>query len=260
MKNHFHLLVQVGNIPLSEVMHNLTFRYSQKINRKYMTTGHLFQGRYKAILVQDGLYFTRLLRYIHRNPIRAGIVSHPGDYSWSSHNAYIDRNSINWITKDFGLSKFANKRGEAIERYSAYMFDGESEGELKELRSNFKDGHVLGDDDFLDLVRNQSLIDASKSLSIETIMNVVCKEFHINTEILLSKNKSRKISYARALIAKMGIEEGGISMTVLGKLLNRDQSTISRLVDNFEEKYEKLSSEFLDIEGLTDLALLAKTT
>lgn len=69
MKNHIHLLVQAGEVPLSKIVHNLAFRYSQRINRKNKRYGHLFQGRFKAILIEESAYFSRLLRYIHMNPV-----------------------------------------------------------------------------------------------------------------------------------------------------------------------------------------------
>lgn len=94
MRNHIHLLIQVGEISLSKIMQNLAFRYSQKINRKNKRIGHLFQGRFKAILIEEHNYFTRLLRYIHTNPVRANVVDTPENYIWSSHNAYIGRNEV----------------------------------------------------------------------------------------------------------------------------------------------------------------------
>jgi putative transposase len=253
MKNHIHLLVQIGNIPLAKVMHNLAFRYSQKINRNHATSGHLFQGRYKSILIQDGLYFTRLLRYIHRNPVRAGIVKDPRNYPWSSHNSYLDLNQISWVTKDFGLSKFGKTRVDAIRQYSMYISEIEQENELEELRNNFKDGHVLGDDDFLERVRNQNLIRVDRPLSIESIVKVVCDQFNIERRFLTSRDKSRKVSFARAVISKIAIEKGDISMTNLGKFFHRDQTTITGLVKNFEERYKAISSECPDIEFLAKL-------
>jgi hypothetical protein len=234
-------------------MHNLAFRYSQKINRNHATSGHLFQGRYKSILIQDGLYFTRLLRYIHRNPVRAGIVKDPRNYPWSSHNSYLDLNQISWVTKDFGLSKFGKTRVDAIRQYSMYISEIEQENELEELRNNFKDGHVLGDDDFLERVRNQNLIRVDRPLSIESIVKVVCDQFNIERRFLTSRDKSRKVSFARAVISKIAIEKGDISMTNLGKFFHRDQTTITGLVKNFEERYKAISSECPDIEFLAKL-------
>lgn len=80
MSKHIHLLIQIADIHLSKIIHNLAFRYSQRINRKKSKQGHLFQGRFKAIAIQEIVYLKRLLRYIHQNPVRASLVKNPSDY------------------------------------------------------------------------------------------------------------------------------------------------------------------------------------
>ena len=73
MTNHVHLIIQVGEIPLSRVMQNLSFRYTRYINSKYNRIGHLFQGRDKALLIDVNSYFVELVRYVHCNPVRAEV-------------------------------------------------------------------------------------------------------------------------------------------------------------------------------------------
>jgi REP element-mobilizing transposase RayT len=85
MRNHVHLVLQVGEISISRVLQNLSQRYTVWVNRQKGRTGHLFQGRYKAILIDADRYLLALVRYIHLNPIRAGIARVPEDYHWSSH-------------------------------------------------------------------------------------------------------------------------------------------------------------------------------
>lgn len=89
MDNHVHLLIQVGFVPLPKIIQNLSFRYTKFINRQTKETGHLFQGRYKAILVDADAYLLELSRYIHLNPVRSGLSEKPDDFEWSSHRAYI---------------------------------------------------------------------------------------------------------------------------------------------------------------------------
>lgn len=84
MGNHFHLLFRVGVVPLSSVMQRVLTAYSTKYNRRHERTGHLFQARYKAILCLDDAYLFGLIRYIHMNPVRAGLVADPLDWPWSS--------------------------------------------------------------------------------------------------------------------------------------------------------------------------------
>ena len=109
MTNHIHLAVQVGDIPLSRIIQNVSFRYTRYFNRRKNQVGHLFQGRYKAILIDVDSYLLKLVRYIHNNPVRAGMVKSPGQYSWSSHGAYLGRASIPWLITDWILSQFAKQ-------------------------------------------------------------------------------------------------------------------------------------------------------
>jgi REP element-mobilizing transposase RayT len=88
MSNHLHLFIETKETPLSKIMQGINQSYTVYFNRKYGTVGHLFQGRYKAILCDRDAYLLSLLKYIHLNPARAHIVENPKDYEWSSHNAY----------------------------------------------------------------------------------------------------------------------------------------------------------------------------
>jgi len=80
MTTHLHLAMQVGDVPLSRIMQNIGFRYTQFINRKYKRAGHLFQGRYKALMIDADSYLLELIRYIHLNPVRAGMVQRSEAY------------------------------------------------------------------------------------------------------------------------------------------------------------------------------------
>ena len=94
MTNHVHLAIQVGQISLSRIMQNLSFRYTRHINRRRKRIGHLFQGRFKSIMVDSERYLKELVRYIHLNPVRAGIVKLPNQYQWSSHNVYLGNDPL----------------------------------------------------------------------------------------------------------------------------------------------------------------------
>lgn len=87
MTNHLHALLQIADRPLNQIMQRIAMRYSRHRHKVLRTTGHLFERRYKARLVDVDAYFLTLLRYFHLNPVRAGIVSDPGDYPWTSHRA-----------------------------------------------------------------------------------------------------------------------------------------------------------------------------
>ena len=236
MKNHIHLLIQVAEIPLSKIMHNLTFRYSQKINRKNNKTGHLFQGRFKSILIEESKYFNRLLRYIHLNPVRANIVQTPENYFWSSHNAYLGQNEIYWLTTGYGLSKFGRTVEEARALYSMYSSKVESYEELEELRSSFKDGQVLGEDEFLNEVRKINCIQLDIKLSLKSILKAACCLMEIEEELILSPSKTQLASYARGVISSIAKREK-LPVEEIAKLMGRDGSTISSLLSRFSSRY-----------------------
>jgi len=107
MDNHVHLLIQMGQTPLSKVMQNISFRYTRWMNRRHHRTGHLFQGRFRAILCDEDAYLLELVRYIHLNPVRAGIIATPEEHPWSGHRAYLGIESVPWLTSDWCLSRFA---------------------------------------------------------------------------------------------------------------------------------------------------------
>src|SRR3990167_1443523 len=123
MDNHVHLIIQVKNVHLSKIMQNLCFRYTQWINKKLNRVGHLFQGRYKAILIEVDFYLLQLIRYIHQTPLRAKIVTHLNDYRWSSHSFFLGNEWLPWVSKQFVLSMFSQHHDKAIKSYMNYVND-----------------------------------------------------------------------------------------------------------------------------------------
>src|SRR5204862_795465 len=128
--------------------------------------------RFKAILIEETHYFKRVLRYIHLNPVRAYIVKTPDEYCWSSYRAYLGQEEITWLTTDYGLSKFGGTFDEARTYYLEYMSKFESDEELAELRKRFKDGQVLGEDNFLSEVR-KNCIEFDSKVSLKSIIEAV---------------------------------------------------------------------------------------
>ncbi len=105
MSNHYHLLVQTPQGNLSRFMRHLNGIYTQRYNRSHRSDGQLFRGRYKAILVEEDRYLLELIRYIHRNPLRAGMVDDIDQYLWSSHPGYLSaEKQWDWLHKEFILA------------------------------------------------------------------------------------------------------------------------------------------------------------
>jgi REP element-mobilizing transposase RayT len=96
MSNHVHLAIQVADLPLSRIIQNLSFRYTKWVNWRQSRSGHLFQGRYKAVLVDADAYLLELTRYIHLNPVEAGLVKEPEEHM-GSHRAYLGLGD-SWLT------------------------------------------------------------------------------------------------------------------------------------------------------------------
>jgi len=106
MTNHFHLLVRVGEVPLSRIMHRLLSGYSHAFNRKWERRGHVFESRYHAIHCARDAYFAELLRYIHMNPVAAGLVARPEQWRWSGHRELVEGAGAGLVDRDFVLSMF----------------------------------------------------------------------------------------------------------------------------------------------------------
>ncbi len=122
MSNHYHLLLETPLGNLSQIMRHLNGAYTAYFNNKHQRSGHLFQGRYQAIVVDSDEYAAELSRYIHLNPVRAGIVNSPGEYPWSSYQYYAGkRKKPEWLELDFVFSYFGKSTSLARKRYRQFV-------------------------------------------------------------------------------------------------------------------------------------------
>jgi REP element-mobilizing transposase RayT len=119
MSNHLHFLLQVGISPLSRLMQQIASEYARAFQSSLATTGHLFENRYYATMVDTDAYLLEALRYVHQNPVRAGLVLNAAQYPWSSHHTYLG--STPWITTDFALAQFSDDRARAMVCYRAFV-------------------------------------------------------------------------------------------------------------------------------------------
>jgi hypothetical protein len=146
MSNHYHLLVETPDANLSKGMRQLNGTFTQAINRKHQRVGHLFQGRYKAILVDKDAYLLELSRYIVLNPVRANMVQSLEDWSWSSWHAVMGKAaSPAWLATDALLSMFTKQRKTAREKYAAFVQQGKDVPVWDKLSNQI----FLGNDDFV---------------------------------------------------------------------------------------------------------------
>jgi REP element-mobilizing transposase RayT len=151
MSNHYHLLIQTPDSNLSKGMRQLNGVYTQYYNRRHNIVGHLFQGRYKAIHVDQDTYLLELSRYIVLNPVKAGMVKQVGNWEWSSYQAMTgESQSPDWLSDDYLLSQFSDQRKTAIKRYKSFVEAGLRNGPIWSQLSNQV---YLGDKPFVDKVQ-----------------------------------------------------------------------------------------------------------
>ncbi len=161
MTNHYHLLVETPDGNLASGMRQLNGVYTQRFNRRHGRVGHVFQGRYKAIIVQKEAYMLELARYIVLNPVRARMVRAPKDWPWSSYRATAGlAHSGDWLYTDWILSAFAKRRHTAIERYRAYVAEGKNQPSPWE---QLKNQIYLGSDAFVEDMQSKLKPDADLS-------------------------------------------------------------------------------------------------
>jgi REP element-mobilizing transposase RayT len=237
MSNHIHLVIQVGSIPLSKIIQNFSFRYTKYVNKKKNRIGHLFQGRYKAILIDADSYLLELVRYIHNNPVRAGMVKKAVDYRWSSQQVYLGLQELPFLTTDWLLGQFANRLKAARRKFAEFVERGEAEGHRNDLYKGEHDSRVLGPDSFVEKVL--LLKPVTKKASLESVVKYVCQERDITEDELGSKSRQRRNAEIRGIIGWLAVRLEISTLAAVAERFNRDLATVSRAVRNIEERRKK---------------------
>ncbi|NCP78393.1 MAG: transposase [Desulfuromonadales bacterium] len=254
MDNHIHLAIQVGETPLSRAMQNLSFRFTRWINWRRQRTGHLFQGRYKAILIEEDEYLLQLVAYLHLNPVRAGMVAYPLDYRWSSYRAYLGEEMIPWLNCDAVLSRLSKRRSAARKIFTSFVDDQIPLGHRKEFHGiGSKDARILGEESFVNDVLLQSEEPPLTRPDLPTCLRLVAAHFACDAERLQLAGRSHKESRVRAFVAWAILEKSSASLTELGKWLNRDVSTLSSSVRRLKEQAAKQPQLRQELEALARL-------
>ena len=238
MSNHVHLAVQVADIPLSRIMHNLGFRYTRYINWRKNRTGHLFQGRYKALLINADSYLLELVRYIHCNPVRAGLSRSPHQYPWSSHRAYLGEEAISWLSTDWILSQFASQDNRARTLYADFIGHGLHEGHRCEFHKGSAEGRILGEDIFSEQAFARAAQQFQGHLDIEGIISAVCSRYGITPKVLVEPGKKQPAALCRAIAAYLVQGADNITMTELGRYVGRDLAALSRAAERIRIRSE----------------------
>ena len=237
MSNHIHLAIEVNIIPLSKIIQNLSFRYTRYINKKNKQVGHLFQGRYKAILVEKDNYLLELVRYIHLNPLRAKIVSELNEYQWSSHHLYLGKEQCSWIQPNKALSMLSKNKLIAVKKYVQFLKEGVGINSTNFEVGN-QDPRILGDDEFVE-EQIASLGSCVSSIELDKIIRSTCHVLNVPKKRLLEKSRNREITFARNIIGYLNKHYGSATMQNVASQLFLDLSTLSRSVSRLETKIKE---------------------
>jgi hypothetical protein len=247
MTNHVHLLMQVSEVPLGRAMLRIAGRYARQVQRRRRTTGHLFEKRYRAILIDADCYLLELIRYIHLNPLRARMVADPARYPWSGHRAYLGLASTPWLTTDVALRLFGNEMGAAREAYRRFVLQGINRSPDRDVLTARRDEpRILGDDRFL----------AGLKLSwrprdrrgVDELMDQICARYAVDPTELARSGRRRQPALIRALIAHHALERRIASLSELAQRFNRSASTLCETLEHYRRASPAVFSAPLDLE------------
>lgn len=223
MGNHYHLLIETPDGNLSTGMRQLNGVYTQLFNKRHRRIGHLFQGRYKAILIQRETHLLEVCRYVVLNPVRAGMVERPEDWQWSSYRGTAGRGKLHSsLTADWILGQLSGKRAKAEKEYRQFVQGGM---EKTSLWAEVKGQTILGDDEFVDslidhLKKHKDVPEIPKS---QRYVNRPSLDQIFQEGIIMDKSKRDK-KIAEALV------KYGYLQVEIARYLGMHYSTISNLL------------------------------
>lgn len=263
MNNHYHLLIRTQHANIKKAMHWFGTTYTTRYNTRHGRTGHLFQGRYKSILVQNDAYLLRLSCYIHRNPLRAGVVDRLADYRWSSYLSYgYGRKGPEWLSTDLILLQFKGpdrhrRYREKVQKYAK---------EEKRLLEDLRHGLFWGSQQFVERIRKQHLpskIDSSvpqqtqltKASDPVAILQSAQRLLNCDTQRFVQKERVKGVDKEnRDLLIYLLWKAGGLSNAQIGQVFGISYSAVSHAVRslkskmqqdaNIAAKFKQLNSQF----------------
>jgi len=263
MPNHAHLLLRTGAVPLPTLMRRLLTGYAVQFNRRHKRHGLLFQNRYKSVVCQEDRYFTELVRYIHLNPLRVGIVANVTElnrYPYCGHSALLSTTKRPWQSTEYVLGYFGNRVARAREAYRAYVEAGERQGrradltggglirslgvwtEVKERRRKAQtplksDERVLGEPDFVEGILAQANERYTRQygwkrqgIGFEHLVERVAAICHLDPREVVAEGRQRRKVTARSLLCFWAVRELGFPLTTLARQLGLSPPGVSYAV------------------------------
>lgn len=220
MGNHYHLLIETPEGNLAKIMRDINGTYSQMFNKKHKSIGHVFQGRYKAFLIEKDQYLLELIRYIANNPVVAKLVKKPGLWKWSSYNCVLGKTKVpSWLDIDFTLGLFSKNKYEAIKQYCKFV---DNYKENNSPYKHLKEGIVLGNKQFVDWVwENFNDSEDKKEIAVSNrmISRPSLKTMFTEVKDYNERNNTIKIAHLRC----------NYTITEIAKHLGLHRSTVSKI-------------------------------
>jgi len=270
MPNHYHLLIETPYPNLSRSIQWLNVSYASYFNKKRKRSGHLFQGRFKSILVDADEYLTHLSRYIHRNPVKANIALNPGAFPWSSYPAFIGNAPVpDWLETKFLLSLFGREERERIINYRQFVEDNNDEV-FHNVTTAMSAGCILGGEKFVKWVTDTflpgdgniqeipQLKKVKSAVPIEVIIQRVCVEYQCCPRNILEKghkdNMARDISiylardYCGMTCCDLGNQFGGVSGAAITARYKKIASTVENN-DSIKRKVDNIKMRISDAQA-----------
>jgi len=230
MGNHYHLVLTTTAGRLAQGMRHLNATYSQYFNREHRLVGHVFQGRYKAILCQRETYLQELARYVVLNPVRAGMVLHPADWAWSSYRATVgEHDAPEWLDVATVLALFGTPEGGATVAYKAFVMEGiGGQSPLKNVSCQL----LLGDEAFC-----QSLADQRKAAILLEVNRSQRRSVLRPLHEFFANGTSPKVGMAQAYLSL------GYSMAEIARFRNVSVKTVSRAVKEHQNQAPRIEAD-----------------
>jgi len=201
MPNHYHILAQTPDANLSRGMRHLNGVYTQRFNRRHSSDGQLFRGRYKSILISADSYLLEVVKYIHRNPHKAGLSKGIDDYPWSSHKGYLSNlKKWGWLHNEIIYTMLTQNRSEWFRRYKKFV-STEDDGGIGKILESSKKPSILGPKDFVDWIKEKyykgkldSEITESRELAPEKdlIIRKVCEFYNVSVEEVYKSKRGQQ--------------------------------------------------------------------
>jgi REP element-mobilizing transposase RayT len=249
MGNHYHLLLETPAGNLAQIMRHIGGAYTTYFNVKRKRAGHLFQGRYKAILVDKDAYALELSRYIHLNPVRAGIVARPEEYEWSSYRQYIGPASVpSWLTTGLILSCLGSSGSGAYRQFVSDSLNREGESPMTGVIAST----ILGGPDFVEKIARRHLahreadrnVPAVKRLNRPTpdqIIAVIAGELGPNEKLTRNVSIYFCHRYSGARLREIG-ERFGLSDAAIAQASRRLRIAVES-DENLRSLLERMASK-----------------